>query len=171
MAGRLLDNEQRGCRRNDGVGRLGRMNPVPEQVFIRLLAEERRDVWRDARSGGIAQIVGRRVGHDPVQQGERVETPDRDTGQAGELIQDSAQGAVEHLRQAGGQLRHTGVDLVQCPDSRRQSRQSTGLPSVFICVVYQVNQDHAFLMSPVQVCSRRQHAGLLPYQDHFSIHG
>ena len=56
-------------------------------------------------------------------------------------------------------------------DSRRQSRQSTGLPSVFICVVYQVNQDHAFLMFLVQVCSRRQHAGLLPYQDHFSIHG
>jgi hypothetical protein len=38
----LLTDQKRSCHGDDGVRRLGRMDAVPEQVFIRLLAEERR---------------------------------------------------------------------------------------------------------------------------------
>ena len=74
------------CLSDDGVGRARRMDPIPEQVFIRSLAEERLIGGRHARLASVRQPVALRIRNDVVQQLVGIESGDAEPGSADSCV-------------------------------------------------------------------------------------
>src|SRR3954470_15418693 len=91
---------------DDRMRRDGRMDAVPEQVLVRLLRRERRDVWSEARRRDVGHAERRRAVGDLVDEGKRIERNDLNARQPGELSQEEGQVRVVALADEGGKRRH-----------------------------------------------------------------
>ena len=92
-----LQPEHRGhCLSDDGVGRARRVDPVPEQVLVRSLTEERLIGGHHARLASVRQPVALRIRNDVAQQRRSIEAGDADAGKRRQMRQDAAQPALNN---------------------------------------------------------------------------
>jgi len=102
---RLLLLRQCSCGqpRKDGVSGFGRMNPVPEQVFVRHLALKWRSVGHDARLVHNIEAERRRIVTDVLKLLKYVELCDVDPWQQAQLSKHEIEIVIEALRDVRSQ--------------------------------------------------------------------